>query len=257
MRSLSTLIVSLILIGGCTCNCDAQLLPRRQSLGFDPNRKVDGHDDHAGHTMYNMGRVPEMPTGPNKLHCWIVVSDAWERNAFEYELAKLIKSDPRMQQIKAGTYFNYYTVSNPKFSQSGLVGAVGTATPIFVVTNGDGMIRADGSGGLFVNAKSAPQTPAEAVDMLCDAIEQMNPPPVVEGQTTATQIVRESSAAPCPDCTPNLPLQNPPPNSGGSLTPIKPRKSVHTPELVLGIFAFAVLVAGGIAIGIYTPGKKT
>lgn len=226
----------------------ASLAHAQDRSTFNPNRKMDGHNDANGRSMYNAGRMPEMPSGPNKLQCWIVVSDNWERNALEYSLAQAIRNDPRMQQIKAGTYFNYYTVSNPKFSQSGLVGAVGTATPIFVVTRNDGGIVGDGSGGLFVNAQSSPKTADECIDMLCDAIAQMNPPPVVEGQTTNSQIIRESSA-PCPDCVPT-PQPTVTPNGGGTLTPIKPRKTTEHIALGVGVLVVSGLLASGVILGV-------
>lgn len=237
MRPLIALLVASFVVGSCACDkCDGQ-------VRFDPNKKVDGHTV-GGVDKYNQGRIPEMPSGPNKLQVWLVLSDNWQKNALEYSIAQHVASDPRMQQIKAGTYFNYYTVSNPKFSQSGLISAVGTATPIVVVTQNDGAIARDGTGGTYVNAQSCPQTADGVVDLICDSIAAMNPPPRVEGQTNASTIIRESD---CPDCTPE-PLAQPmvTPNSGGTLTPIKPRKAAEYFGIGLAIIAASLVVAGGV-----------
>ena len=246
-------VIALCLLASCNC-CDAQILPRR-SFGFDPNKKVDGHDDGAGKTLYNIGRAPELPTGPAKLHCWIVVSDNWQTNPLEYQIAQHIANDPRMKAIKAGTYWNYYTASNPKFRDSGLVGAVGTATPIMVLTNGDGMIKADGTGGMFVNAKSFPATADDAIDMLCDAIAQFNPPPKFEGQTLATPVIRDTEVEQCPDGQCPTPVVTIPGGSEGTLTPIRPRNTASVVAVALGGIAFVALCAGLAALGIATPGK--
>lgn len=247
MRSLITLLVASFLVGGCACDCHAQ-----GRTTFNPNKKIDGHTIN-GKSLYNSGRLGEMPTGPNKLDCYIVVSDQWQSNKLEYALYQAIASDPRMQQVKAGTYWNYLLVSSPKFRDSGLKQALGTATPIVVVQAHDGAIRGDGTGGLYVNAQSCPQTADEIVDMICDAIEHFNPPPVVEGQTNATQIIRESSApCPGPDCNPNQ-TPAPQPVIQPTLTPVRPRPAFEK-YLQYGGYALigcSIFVAALTGLGIF------
>lgn len=260
IRHLLPLLVLAFSVGGCTCDCNAQLLSRRNNFGFDPNRKVDGHDDGFGRLIYNSQRVPELPTGPNKLQCWIVLSDQWQSNQLEHDLAVAVGNDPRLAQIKAGTYFNYYLASSPKFAQSGLKAAVGSKTPIVVLTRNDGAIARDGSGGVFVDGDACPQSAAEVIDMLCDSLAAFNPPPVVEGQTNNTPIVRESvsagcphgflSVSQCPNCTPApYVAPAPTPNGGGTISPIKPRPKV-TPQWQylgsLGILSVGLLGTAGL-----------
>lgn len=226
---------------------------RPQPQRFDPNRKIDGA------SAYNIERMPELPTG-EKLEVWVVLSPNWQNIPLERSIAEAVTRDPRMQQIKAGTKFNYYQTTNPLFSQSPLVGRVGTATPIFVVTGPGGEIAADGSAGLFMNAMSCPKTAAECVDVICEAIEHYNPPPKFEGQTKETPLVREitfpdlGSVEQCgPDGCPPAVAPQPAPIEG-QLTPIMPRR-----PFVPGMWVSAAVCAIGcaivIAFGVLAPLK--
>lgn len=280
MRHLVIAILSAMSLGAAPCvQCDAQIVrrnsgwnissplhqaqpaqpvqphyPRQYSPSFDPNRKVDG----ANFGMYNIGRVPEFPQGEDKLVCWVVLSPNYQNVKQERDIAVAVHSDPRMQAIKQNTHFNYYLSTSPLFLESGLVEKVGTATPIVVVSGPDGKILADGTAGMFVNAKSCPKTAGGVVDMICDSVARFNPPIKVEGQTEATPFVRETaSVSQCgPDgCKPpSDPFSTPPPKDG-SLTSVVPSQFSGDYN-VLSLFGGAVVLAFLIYLGVRTPGAK-
>lgn len=256
-------IIALCLFASCNC-CDAQVFQGRSRYSyrpaFDPNRKVDGA------IQYNAGRVAEFPQGANKLECWLVLSPDWRHIPLEKGLVDAVNKDPRMQLIKKNTKWNFYETRNPLFAESDLIKKTGTATPIVVITAPDGRIMADGSGGMFMNAKSAPDSVGEIIDTMMDAIERFNPPPVVQGQTTTTPIIRESDmgfstgtlpneAEQCgPDgCPPTPPVIDMP--FDGEMTPVLPSRNPDQTLLAAGGALAAAAVA--VFLGIKTPGLKS
>lgn len=230
-----------------------------QPMGFNPNAKVDGA------SAYNVERMPELPTGTDKLEVWVVLSPNWQQSRLETDIVNAVNRDPRMQQIKRGTRFNYYVSTNPLFSQSPLIQRVGTATPIFVVTGPGGEIANDGSAGLFMNASNCPKTAGDCIDLLCDSIERYNPPKKFEGQTNDTPLMREitfpnlasvgsQAEQDCnPDGTCDPVDMNPPPSGQGTMPLIVPPRVNIAPSVgLLGSMGLAVAL---LFLGVKTPFK--
>lgn len=274
MRSF-IIALCLCLFASCKC-CDAQMFRGRnyqnsyQPPAFNPNRKVDGA------TQYNSGRTAEFPQGANKLECWVVLSPNWRAIPLEKQIVDAVNRDPRMKLIKQNTRWNFYESSSPLFAESELIKKTGTATPIVVITAPDGRIMADGSGGMFMNAKSTPDSVGEIIDTMMDAIGRFNPPPVVQGQTEATPIIRESDmglstgtpgspvwqlqgslgpSAPeqcgpdgCP--IPVSPVIDIP--SDGEMSPVLPSR--HPDHTLIAAGGALAVAAAAIFLGIKTPG---
>jgi hypothetical protein len=217
--------------------------------GFDPNRKIDGHMVN-GVDQYNSGRRAELPQGANRLQLWVVVSPQFRSNPQETKIASWFTGGPnyqpvdqRLAEIRRGCAWNYYYSNNPLFYQSGLMTAVGTATPIVCMTKADGQVIAY----MNANTLSRMSSPGELADVLVAGIEQANPVPQFDGQVASTQIVRD-----CPDnnCVPSQTPPATPPRVDGTLQQVVPDTSSNVMPFAFPAIAVLTLIVIGLAVGL-------
>lgn len=197
------------------------------------DRKVEGGLDLKmdGSSRYNEGRVTDLPQGPGKLYCTLVVGDNWQSDPRQAALINWFDKDPRLARYKSETFFNSYTTGNPHFRDR-LRNKVGDAVPMVSLLLPDGEVL------LNVTAVSMPRSSGELADMIDDAVASRFSPPVFA--SGRTPIVRD-----CPD-------GNCPPNSPPNVAPVQPIPEVipstnsWSALVLVGLIAFAAL--GGLAM---------
>ncbi len=250
---------------------------------FDPNRKIDGHTGALG---YNSGLTADLPQGANRLQLWVVLSPEYRSKPHEYKVAQWFTGartpqgqytspDARLRKLQTECAWNYYESKNPLFAESGLVQAVGNATPIVCLTAADG----DVSHGVYLNytTLSKLKNSGELADILMAGANQLSPTPQFDNHpnpvSQTNSILYESSAkcprcgtsgvsavGDCPNCTPKpTPTPGPSPTNvpvDGTLSEVKPNTAGDLGSVAVAISAALGLAAAGLGAAVYKKSQN-